>query len=364
MLRRTCALVSIAFALSLFSATGAATTAKRTFVATSGSDANPCSLALPCRSFGAAITQTAAGGEVIVLDSAGYGPVTITQSVSIIAPTGVYAGVSVLSGDGITIDDGGSNTIVVVLRGLTVNGQGGTNALRVVHAQTVHVEACILSNMTQNGIYQSSGTLYVKDTIARNNGNVGAYVLGAGVVANLDRVRMEANLNGVYVQDGAQAFIQDSVLSGNGFYGVVSFTSTSALPTSNTGVSVMRTLITNNPVGAAAESDLASTLARLDVADSDLSGNSWGIYGINQNSGPTQIVATRNTIARNAWGVQLTSNGAVPLQIQVTLDGNTITQNSVNGVLAPLNTVVNTRANNTVQHNSSSISSSVPASTL
>ena len=36
--------------------------------------------------------------QVIVLDSAGYGPVTITQAVSIIAPAGVYAGVSVSRG--------------------------------------------------------------------------------------------------------------------------------------------------------------------------------------------------------------------------------------------------------------------------
>jgi hypothetical protein len=59
---------------------------QRTFVASTGNDANPCSLAAPCRAFGAAILQTSANGEVIVLDSAGYGPATITQPVSIIAP--------------------------------------------------------------------------------------------------------------------------------------------------------------------------------------------------------------------------------------------------------------------------------------
>jgi len=41
---------------------------------------------------------------VIVLDSAGYGVVTITQSVSIIASTEVYAGISVFSSDdGVTV---------------------------------------------------------------------------------------------------------------------------------------------------------------------------------------------------------------------------------------------------------------------
>ena len=345
-----------------------AVAAQRTFVASYGATANiafNCSLAKPCRAFSEALSVTNAKGEVIVLDSAGYGPASISQSVSIVAPAGVYAGISVFSGDGITIDDGGSNSIVVVLRGLTINGQGGINGVRMIHAQTVHVEGCILSNMTQNGIYQSSGTLYVKDTIARNNGNVGTFVLGYGVVANFDRVRMEANLNGVYVQDGSQAFIQDSVLSGNGYYGVVSFTSTGATLGTTTGVSVTRTLITYNPYGAAAESDLASTLARLDITDSNISYNYLdGIYGINQNSGPTQIVAARNTIARNLNGVELVTNGAVPLQVQVTLDGNVITQNANFSVLAPVGTLVNTRANNTAQHNGSSINSSLPASTL
>ena len=61
-----------------------------------GNDINPCSLTQPCRGFTAAIAQVIAGGEVIALDSAAYGPVTITQSVSIIGPAGVYVGISVI----------------------------------------------------------------------------------------------------------------------------------------------------------------------------------------------------------------------------------------------------------------------------
>jgi hypothetical protein len=56
--------------------------AQRTFVASNGTDANSCSITAPCRSFAAAVAQTLAGGEVIVQDSAGYGPVTVAQSVS------------------------------------------------------------------------------------------------------------------------------------------------------------------------------------------------------------------------------------------------------------------------------------------
>ena len=67
-----------------------------------------CSLAFPCRSFDAAIAQTLLGGEVIVLDSAGYGPAVISQSVSIIAPPGVYGGVTVFSGTGLVVSPAAS----------------------------------------------------------------------------------------------------------------------------------------------------------------------------------------------------------------------------------------------------------------
>src|SRR5436853_5663 len=81
--------------------------AQRTFVsAATGNDANPCNRAAPCRNFAAAIAQTASGGEVVVLDSGGYGTVTISQAVSLVAPPGVYAGISVFSGTGITINAG------------------------------------------------------------------------------------------------------------------------------------------------------------------------------------------------------------------------------------------------------------------
>src|SRR5262245_6327741 len=45
---------------------------QRTFVSGSGSDANACSRTAPCRTFTQALSQTSAGGEVVVLDSAGY----------------------------------------------------------------------------------------------------------------------------------------------------------------------------------------------------------------------------------------------------------------------------------------------------
>jgi hypothetical protein len=91
--------------LALFASTSMAQ-AQRTFVSGLGSDGNPCTRAAPCRTLTTALAQTNAGGELIVLDSAGYGAFAIGKSVSVIASPGVYAGISVFSGDGIVINAG------------------------------------------------------------------------------------------------------------------------------------------------------------------------------------------------------------------------------------------------------------------
>jgi hypothetical protein len=77
------ALLWTATLVATIASSGAYALANRTFVSGAGNDANPCSLAAPCRSFARALAQTSPGGEIAVLDTAGYGAVTITQAVSI-----------------------------------------------------------------------------------------------------------------------------------------------------------------------------------------------------------------------------------------------------------------------------------------
>src|SRR5262245_60054141 len=62
--------------------------ASRTWVSGLGDDAMPCSRSAPCKTFAGAIGRTIAGGEISVLDPGGYGPVTITKSISIFSDSG------------------------------------------------------------------------------------------------------------------------------------------------------------------------------------------------------------------------------------------------------------------------------------
>src|SRR5687767_14591395 len=62
----------------------------RAYLSAAGSDANPCTLADPCRLLPRALEAVASGGEVWILDSANYNTaaVTVTKSVSILAVPG------------------------------------------------------------------------------------------------------------------------------------------------------------------------------------------------------------------------------------------------------------------------------------
>src|SRR5207302_4023776 len=147
--------ISLLISLSItLAASLPAAAVPRTFVSGLGNDANPGTLTSPKRSFGSALTVTDPGGEIIVLDSAGYGPVTINKAVSIISPPGVYAGVTVTSGDGITVSAGASD--VVILRGLTINGAGGTNGINFTDGAALHVENCVISRFSNDGIVSAS----------------------------------------------------------------------------------------------------------------------------------------------------------------------------------------------------------------
>ncbi|HEY5378689.1 MAG TPA: hypothetical protein VIJ78_04035, partial [Pseudolabrys sp.] len=86
--------IVIAFGLILAVLTAAPAYAQRVYVASQGSDANNCSLQLPCRSLQHALTISNAGGEIAILDTGGYNggtAVTINKAISIVNQGGYEA---------------------------------------------------------------------------------------------------------------------------------------------------------------------------------------------------------------------------------------------------------------------------------
>lgn len=210
------------FTFFLLSTFAAQAQPQRTFVSTSGSDSNPCSRSLPCRNFTAGVTAVAAGGEVVALDSGGYGPVTITKAVTLTAPTGVYVAITAQTGSAVVVSAEASD--VVVLRGLTLTGLGGSNGIDVTSVGVLHVESCVISGFANAGlnVYDYPAQVYMKDTIARNNNNHGVFLRNRSntsdfVRASIDRCRFEKNgFAGVVASTRAKAVVRDSVASGNG----------------------------------------------------------------------------------------------------------------------------------------------------
>jgi hypothetical protein len=209
--------------------------AQRTFVASTGNDANAannCSLVLPCRSFATALTQTLASGEIIVLDSAGYAPVTIDRSVSIIAPDGIYAGITAFSGDAVDIT---AFNLRVVLRGLTINGLGGVNGIAVLVGESdISVDRVRITGFSGAGIEANAGALastrlYVRDSIVTANatgidvGATSSFIDDANgaIEVLLDRVQVRENtFYGVGISKGVRIHIRDSVIETNTVAGI------------------------------------------------------------------------------------------------------------------------------------------------
>ena len=208
--------VGAALFLAFASFSSAIVTVNRVFVsARSGNDANSCnSILTPCQTFAGAVAQVSPGGEVIVLDSGGYGPVTIAKSLTIEAPPGVLAFVHPPSGDAITINAGGTD--VVVLRGLTLNG-GSANGIVYNTGGVLHVENCIVNGFGTAIEFQAAGHLYVKDTILRENSGVALDVRAPSglAAASVERSRIEGNNLGLWVSNGGKASVRDTVASGN-----------------------------------------------------------------------------------------------------------------------------------------------------
>ena len=198
--------------------------AQRTFVASTGSDINPCSIAAPCRSFNAAIAQTSGDGEVIVLDSAGYGPFSVTKAISVIAPPGIYAGISASGQFGIDVVAGSFDT--VVLRGLTINGQGGVDGIRIQSAKQVHIEDCTITNMNNQGVYIPGGNyVRIANTLLRSNGLSGVFVPTSNtknITLAIENTKSVHNGQaGYFLQGGSQVTLHNSSALDNAGDGVL-----------------------------------------------------------------------------------------------------------------------------------------------
>jgi hypothetical protein len=246
--------------------------ATRTWVSGVGDDANPCSRTAPCKTFAGAISKTAAGGEISVLDPGGFGAVTITKSITI-SGDGTLAGILAAGTNGVNINAGATDK--VVLRNLSIEGfKTGLNGIRFLAGGELVVENCTINNFTQNGIsadmtsgnakilisnttilgFSNASSIGLKLLPTSSTANLGVSVVGSriqsldsAIVAhentNLSVLNsvVSSNITGIKGKANAKVLLQNSQIFNNG---------TALFSIDNSEISLSGSAMTNNTIGA------------------------------------------------------------------------------------------------------------------
>jgi hypothetical protein len=285
----------------------------RTFVSTTGSDSNPCSITAPCRHFSAAVTATAPGGEVDALDPGAYGSFTISQAISIegegwsyVAPpaNGAAITINAVSGD------------IINIRGVSLNGVAASNAtgIQFNSGTTLNLQNSVIRNFSTSGIsfVPTSGgqtQVFVSNTLVSNNGT-GIFIQPSSVESTsgvLEHVELENNANfGLFIY-GDSGLYQPPF----GFSLTINITVTDSV-SANNGHGIYAI---SQPI----EQGAAETLINIMVRNSTIANNASGLEASGTGAA---ISVTRSTITENTTAWAASSSGAVLSYGDNNIDGN------------------------------------------
>lgn len=212
-------ILSVFLSLMVF-ALPAQAQATRTWVSGVGDDANPCSRTAPCKTFAGAISKTAAGGEINIIDPGGFGAVTITKSISIVGE-GATAGVLAAGTNGIIVNLPAA-TDRVVLQGLDIEGAGtGLNGIRMIGLGRLIVRNSDIRNFrggTGFGIdvqAPDTGRVMIENTTFTNNtGAINVKAVAGGNFVLVDNALIDSNTTFGIRVDGASTLVLSSSFIG------------------------------------------------------------------------------------------------------------------------------------------------------
>jgi hypothetical protein len=302
---RKIALSLAAFAALLCLVSSAAHAQTRTWVSGVGDDLNPCSRTAPCKTFAGAISKTATGGEISVLDSGGFGTVTITKSISIVAE-GAEGGILSAGTSGIIVNAGSSG--VVNIRGLIIEGAGtGTFGIRFISGKALHVQDCLIRGVGSTALGNGLGILFapnsassqleVQNTTIADNFTGGVLIQpvpGGSAKVVLDRVHLDNNGGFGYRADATSGAINSSlketIATGNGGAGIDAL----APGGSAAVVNLDQSNAVNNTTGILSEGS-ANAIVR--IGSSTVTGNGTGLSAT---GGGTILSYKTNNLVGNA----------------------------------------------------------------
>lgn len=271
----------------------------RAYLASSGSDANPCTLQQPCRLLPAALTAVASGGEIWMLDSANYNTATVSigKSVSILAVPGAVGSVLAIAGPAISL-----SSSTVSLRNLViVASSGATNGVDLTGGGTLMIENSVIANMPGHGVSVDG--------------------LGGGFT---------------------RARIVDSIIKGSGNYAVA--------VQNGAHVDIVGTKMLANSIGGlSAQSTVASTTTA-SMIDSVILGGSIAVNVMTTNgSSATRVFLTRCAIEDSADVLSSQTSGVGTSVISVS--GTMITRNNRPWYQSGAGSIIRTLGDNHITDN-------------
>lgn len=155
-----------------------------TFVSGLGNDSNvsaSCSRANPCRTLAAAYTVTESGGEIIALDPADYGSITITGQLSILGVQG--AAIAVATGaTAVTINAPAGDRIIIKDFVVSGAGQADTKGIELNTGQLALLNSTLKELSIGLNVSDTKADVVYTDLIANTTG---ISTSGTGVDTNV-----------------------------------------------------------------------------------------------------------------------------------------------------------------------------------
>jgi Right handed beta helix region len=208
------------------------------FVSGGGSDANPCTLAQPCRTIGFALGQAGYGGTVSCLDAGPY-----TESFVSGRPfTLDCRGVVYPSGGGFAVSIASSGPRVTIRNVIFDGAIGGGGAVQITGGRVVF-ENCTFQNFTASPGQAvdfaptfAGAQLTITDSLFSNNG---LGTSGGGIIiqpsgsdsayAVIERTTVENNTYGIFANNTGSTgtillHIKDSTVANSAFNGISAYT--------------------------------------------------------------------------------------------------------------------------------------------
>jgi hypothetical protein len=244
----------------------------RTWVSGVGNDADPCSRTAPCKTISGALSKTATGGEINILDPGGFGAVTITKAITIDG-IGITGGMLASGISGITVNiTTNLPSDRVIIRNVEINGNnaaGGFNGIRFLDGTQLTVENVTISNFTGNGIFintANSTTTMLHNVATDNIGGsaVNVNTSGGEAAVVIDKCRLRGTTEGVHVLANGRVVVRDSVIT-RGTIGVRTSGANSIIHLVNDVISMCTTGLQ------------ASAGSSINVSDSVIAQNTTGV---------------------------------------------------------------------------------------